>query len=186
MITPVAIQAPRDEDLPPMTHGKRRWYKHSDRNCDILEVADGPVRHEPSKSTFLNSRRPARRPRTVRDVDSRNLPKGYEEGMLYGLIGYYVPHSLFPRGITATPTSPVLRGPGLAEESHGRLPDVRLRQRSTSRVVSPTRGRKTGKKLDMGKSCVRFKKVDDLALDVIGEAMDACGRTSTSRVTRLC
>ena len=43
----------------------------------------------------------------IRKVILKNLPKGYEEGMLYGMIGYYVPHSIYPDGYHCTPTDPL-------------------------------------------------------------------------------
>ena len=43
----------------------------------------------------------------IRKVILKNLPKGYEEGMLYGMIGYYVPHSIYPDGYYCTPTDPL-------------------------------------------------------------------------------
>ena len=43
----------------------------------------------------------------IRKVILKNLPKGHEEGMLYGMIGYYVPHSIYPDGYYCTPTDPL-------------------------------------------------------------------------------
>ncbi len=108
---------------------------------------------------------------TVREVILANLPPGFEEGIIYGMIGYYVPHSLYPAGYHCDPKQP-LSYAGLALQKHylslymtcmysGTKDDGWFREEWA----------KTGKKLDMGKSCIRFKKVEDLALDVIGAAV---------------
>ena len=107
---------------------------------------------------------------SVRAVIFKNLDPLYEEGMQYGMIGYYVPHRVYPPGYRCDPKQP-LPFAGLASQKNHMA--VYL-----SCVYGPGREQpfreawaKTGKKLDMGKSCVRFKKLDDLALDVIGEAI---------------
>jgi hypothetical protein len=106
----------------------------------------------------------------VRAVILKNLDPVFEEGMQYGMIGYYVPHRVYPAGYHCDPKQP-LPFAGLASQKN--YMSVYL-----GCVYGPERERefrkawaKTGKKLDMGKSCVRFKKLDDLALDVIGEAI---------------
>jgi Domain of unknown function (DU1801) len=107
----------------------------------------------------------------VRQVVLRNLDKDYEEGMQYGMIGYYVPHRVYPAGYHCDPKQP-LPFAGLASQKnymslylmcvYGDTANSRWFQEAWA---------KTGKKLDMGKSCIRFKKAEDLALDVIGEAI---------------
>jgi Domain of unknown function (DU1801) len=107
----------------------------------------------------------------VRKVILDNLDEGYEEGIQYGMIGYYVPHRVYPAGYHCDPKQP-LPFAGLASQkgymsvylmcTYG---DAALRSWFEKAWV------KAGKKLDMGKSCLRFKKLDDLALDVIGEAI---------------
>ena len=116
---------------------------------------------------------------TVRDVILKNLDADFEEGMQYGMIGYYVPHRIYPAGYHCDPKQ-ALPFAGLAsQKSHMSLYMMSLY--AAASVDRPEGGSdyerwfreawaKTGKKLDMGKSCIRFKKVDDLALDVIGEA----------------
>lgn len=106
----------------------------------------------------------------VRGVVLRNLDPGFEEGIQYGMIGYYVPHSRYPSGYHCDPKQPVpflglasqknhmaiyLMGLYVAEDQE------RFRQAWLA----------TGKKLDMGKACIRFKKVDQLALDVLGDTI---------------
>ncbi len=106
---------------------------------------------------------------TVRDVILKNLPKGYEECMNYGMIGYVVPHSIYPAGYHCKPSDP-LPFANLASQKGGMSLYLMT-------VYGPLAGwflaeyKKTGKKLDMGKSCVRFKKLDDLPLDLIGRTI---------------
>ena len=107
----------------------------------------------------------------VRSVIKQNLPKGYEEGVQYGMIGFYVPHELYPPGYHCDPRQP-LPFAGLASQKN--YMSVYLTCTYGDAVHEEWFRKawaKTGKKLDMGKSCIRFNKVEDLALDVIGEAI---------------
>ena len=108
----------------------------------------------------------------VRNVVLENLPDGYEEMMLFGMITYAVPLSILPRHIQQTTLD--VRCPSLTKAPHGPLPHQRLRRRIGREVVQSTLRRATGKRLDMGKSCVRFRKLDDLPLELVGEVI---GRT---------
>jgi hypothetical protein len=107
----------------------------------------------------------------VRKVILQNLDKDYEEGMQYGMIGYYVPHRVYPAGYHCDPKQPL---PFAALGSQKNYMSVYLMcVYGESKLAQWFREAwaKTGKKLDMGKSCVRFKKPEDLALEVIGEAI---------------
>ena len=101
----------------------------------------------------------------VRDVVRANLPPGYEEGMQFGMIGWVVPLERFPDTYNGQP----LPLAGLASQKHYMSlylntvygdPDTErwFRERFAA----------SGKRLDMGKSCVRFRRLEDLPLDVIG------------------
>lgn len=107
---------------------------------------------------------------SVRQVIRENLDPVFEEGMQYGMIGYYVPHRVYPQGYHCDPAQPL---PFICLASQKNYMSVYL-----GCVYGPEREKpfreawaKTGKKLDMGKSCVRFRKPEDLALDVIGESI---------------
>lgn len=107
----------------------------------------------------------------IRAVFRKNLDKGFEEGMSYGMIGYYVPHSIYPAGYHCNPDQP-LPFAGVASQKNAisvYLFCLYCDQASTKRFVDEWK--KTGKKLDMGKSCIRAKNLDGLALDVIGDAI---------------
>jgi uncharacterized protein DUF1801 len=107
----------------------------------------------------------------VRQVLLENLDQDYEEGMQYGMIGYYVPHRVYPAGYHCDPKQPLPFAGLASQKNHMSLYLMCIYGDSElSRWFRETWA-KTGKKLDMGKSCVRFKRLDDLALDVIAEAI---------------
>ncbi|MGZ8318351.1 MAG: DUF1801 domain-containing protein [Telluria sp.] len=114
----------------------------------------------------------------VREVIVANLDSGYAEGMHYGAIGYVVPHSVFPDGYHCNPKQP-LPFAGLASQKNyvslylmgvcfGCTADDETAEGKWLREAWAASGKK---KLDMGKACVRIKKLDDVPLDVIGEAV---------------
>lgn len=104
----------------------------------------------------------------VRKVILANLPKGYEEGMDFGMIVYYIPLSRYPDTYNKHP----LAIAALASQKN--YMSVYLMCVYGERQYMDWFKKSfeaSGKKLDMGKSCVRFKTADDLPLDVIGEAV---------------
>jgi hypothetical protein len=110
----------------------------------------------------------------VRKVILSNLDKGYEEGMQYGMIGYYVPHSVFPPGYHCDPKQPLPFAGMASQKNHMSLYLMCIYGHDGSNPNTKwfqDAWKKTGKKLDMGKACVRFKRLEDVALDVIGEAI---------------
>jgi hypothetical protein len=107
----------------------------------------------------------------VREVILKNLDEDYEEGMQYGMIGYYVPHSVYPAGYHCDPRQPLPFAGLASQKNHMALYMMCVYGESDHAKWFQQAWKKTGKKLDMGKSCVRFKKLEDLALDVIGEAI---------------
>jgi uncharacterized protein DUF1801 len=107
----------------------------------------------------------------VRDVIRKNLDKDYEEGMQYGMIGYYVPHRIFPDGYHCDPSKPLQFIALGSQKNHMALYLSGIYGSADEAKWFKAAWAKSGKKLDMGKSCVRFKKIEDLALDVLGEAV---------------
>jgi hypothetical protein len=107
----------------------------------------------------------------VRRVVLENLDKDYEEGMQYGMIGYYVPHRVYPAGYHCDPAQPLPFAQLASQKNHMALYLMCVYGNSEHASWFREAWARTGKKLDMGKACVRFKKVEDLALDVIGEAI---------------
>lgn len=105
----------------------------------------------------------------VRQVILQSLDRNYKEGMQYGMIGYYVPHEVYPPGYHCNPKQPL---PFASLASQKNYMSVHLMSvYGSDEEWFRAEWAKTGKKLDMGKCCVRFKKLDDLALDVIGAAI---------------
>lgn len=108
---------------------------------------------------------------TVRQVFLDNLDDQYEEGMSYGMIGYAVPHSVYPAGYHCNPKQPLPFGGLASQKGHMSLYLMCLYGDPTLEAWFRAEWAKTGKKLDMGKACIRFKKVEDLALDVLAESI---------------
>ncbi|NUP94715.1 MAG: DUF1801 domain-containing protein [Planctomycetaceae bacterium] len=113
----------------------------------------------------------------VRKVFLDNLDEGFAEGMSYGMIGYNVPHSRYPAGYHCNPEQPLPFGGLASQKGHmslylfGLYMDQVGGKRGPLLTWFEEAWKKAGKKLDMGKSCVRFKKLDDLALDVLAQAL---------------
>ena len=109
--------------------------------------------------------------KAVRAVVLKNLPKGYEEGMASGAIGYFVPHSIYPPGYHCDPKQPLPFAGLASQKNHMAIYLMCIYSDPEHDAWFREAWAKTGKKLDMGKSCVRFKKLEDVALDVIGKAI---------------
>ena len=107
----------------------------------------------------------------VRKTILDNLPKGYEEGMQYGMIGYFVPHSVYPAGYHCDPTQPLPFASLASQKNHMAVYLMCIYADPDQAAWFRDAWTKTGKKLDMGKSCVRFKKLEDVPLKVIGQAI---------------
>ncbi|HEY8090882.1 MAG TPA: DUF1801 domain-containing protein [Polyangiaceae bacterium] len=115
----------------------------------------------------------------VRDVIRHNLDPGYEEGIQYGMIGYFVPHRIFPAGYHTDPKQPLPFAALASQKNYMSLYMMGTYCGCTEGPGGETADAswfreawaQTGKRLDMGKACIRFKRVDDLALDVVGEAI---------------
>jgi uncharacterized protein YdhG (YjbR/CyaY superfamily) len=106
----------------------------------------------------------------LRKLFQKKLPKGFQECISYGMIGYVVPHTLYPKGYHCDPKLPL---PFLSIASQknfialyhmGIYADSRILDWFTSEFPKHSKA-----KLDMGKSCIRFKKMDQIPYDLIGE-----------------
>ena len=109
----------------------------------------------------------------VRDTVLANLDPAYAEGMGYGMIGWSVPHSVFPAGYHCNPKLPLPFASLASQKNHVSLYLMGLGEPESEDVVwfRQAWAASGKKKLDMGKACIKFKKLDDIALDVIGEAI---------------
>lgn len=106
----------------------------------------------------------------LRKVIKKNLPKGFKEQISSGMVGYVVPHSLYPDGYHCSPELPL---PFLSVASQknfisiyhmGLYSDPKLLKWFTTAYAKQSKTR-----LDMGKSCLRFKKTDQIPMALIGE-----------------
>src|SRR3954465_4890878 len=107
----------------------------------------------------------------VRKMINDNLPNGYEEGIQFGMIGWYVPLSTYPAGYGQNKKVPLPLVALASQKSGMVLHFLCFYGHPTLSTWFTTEYKKSGKKLDMGKGCVRFSKLDDLALDVIGRTI---------------
>lgn len=106
----------------------------------------------------------------LRAIILKNLPKGFKEGMGYGMIGYVVPHDIYPSGYHCDSKLPLPFMSFASQKNSinfyhmGIYADKELYNWFITEYtkLSP-------KKLDIGKSCMRFKKVEDIPYDLIGE-----------------
>ena len=106
----------------------------------------------------------------LRKEIKKNLPKGFKEGMGYGMMGWSVPHSIYPAGYHCNPKDP-LPFMGLASQKHfiavyhmGIYADPKL-----LKWFQDAHAKASPKKLDMGKSCIRYKKPEEIPFKLIGE-----------------
>ena len=106
----------------------------------------------------------------LRSVIKKNIPKGFKETMGYGMMGYCVPHSIYPAGYHCNPKDP-LPFIGLASQKNfialyhmGIYADPKL-----LKWFQDAHAKASPKKLDMGKSCIRYKKPDDIPFELIGQ-----------------
>jgi hypothetical protein len=107
----------------------------------------------------------------IRSVILENLPEGYAEGMAYGMIGYHVPHDVYPAGYHCDPRQPLPFALLASQKNHMTLGLMCLYNEPSFEEWFRQAWSKTGKKLDMGKSCIRFKRLEDVPLAVIGRAV---------------
>ena len=109
--------------------------------------------------------------RAVREVILKNLDEGYAEGMQCGMIGYFVPHSVYPPGYHCDPKLPLPFAGLASQKNYLALYLTCLYANAGHEKWFRAEWAKTGQKLDMGKSCIRFKKIEALPLDLIGRAI---------------
>jgi hypothetical protein len=120
---------------------------------------------------YLKSLLPDRRAAisAVREVILANLPKGYEERMSYGMIGYVVPYSIYPAGYHCDPSQPLPLACLGAQKNHMAIHLMNVYGDPATEAWFRKAWLASGKKLDMGKACVRFRILEDVPLAVIGE-----------------
>ena len=104
----------------------------------------------------------------VRDVILQNLPKGYEETMNWGMITYQIPLKTYPSTYNK---QPLMYAALASQKNHMAVYLTSIYSDEETKETFVREYKATGKKLDMGKSCVRFKKLENLPLELIGKAI---------------
>ena len=104
----------------------------------------------------------------LRKVIKANLDPKIKEGVQYGMIGYFVPHSVYPDGYHCDPKQPLPFLSLASQKNHMALYLFCLYTDPKEVERFGAAWKKAGKRLDMGKSCVRFKKLEDVPLEVLG------------------
>jgi len=106
----------------------------------------------------------------IREVIAKNIPNGFEAGMGYGMLSYHIPKNMYPDGYHCDPKLP-LPFMNLASQKNfialyhmGIYANENLLNWFVEEFPKHCK-----RKLDMGKSCIRFKKMDDIPYDLIGE-----------------
>ena len=112
----------------------------------------------------------------VRQVILKNLDKNYQESMLWGMIGYAVPHRVWPLGYHCDPKKPLMMAALASQKNNMTVYLMSVYGDKTERAWFQRAWAKSveggaGKKLNMGGCCIHFKTLEHAALDVIGEAI---------------
>ena len=106
--------------------------------------------------------------KTMRDLVRKNLPEGYAETISYGMLCYVIPLDRYPKTYNKQPLSYVCLA---AQKNYYALYLTGAYGDQVQEKKIAEGFAKAGKKLDMGKSCLRFKKLDDLPLGFVGEVI---------------
>jgi hypothetical protein len=106
----------------------------------------------------------------LRDIVKKNIPKGFDETMSYGMIGYVVPHSIYPKGYLSNPKEPLPFINIAAQKNHVALYHMGLygEQKLKDWFVAEYE-KSMKKKIDVGGACIRFRKAEDIPFDLIAE-----------------
>ena len=107
----------------------------------------------------------------VRDAINANIDPVFEEGMQYGMPAWYVPHSAYPAGYHCDPKQPLPFASVANQKGHVGIYLFCLYQDDAVRDDFVEAWKATGARLDMGKSCIRVKKLEDVPLEVLGKAI---------------
>ena len=108
----------------------------------------------------------------LRNIVKKNIPKGFKEEMSYGMIGYVVPHSIYPDGYHCDPKLPLPFVCIAAQKNFIAVYHMGVYAvPALLKWFTDEYKKQVITKLDMGKSCIRFKKPDDIPFELIGELM---------------
>jgi uncharacterized protein YdhG (YjbR/CyaY superfamily) len=105
----------------------------------------------------------------LRSVINKNLPKGFKEGMTYGMIGYYIPHSMYPAGYHCDPKQPLPFISLASQKNYVSVYHMGVGNNDLGKWFTREYEKLNIGKLDMGKCCIRFKNMDKIPYKLIGE-----------------
>jgi len=132
-------------------------------------MSDSPATVEEYLSALPPDRREALN--AVRRVFLANIDDDCEEGFQYGMIGYYIPHRVYPAGYHCDPKQPLPYACLASRKAYMSLSLGSVYGDTDHAKWFRTAWAQTGKKLDMGAACIRFKRLEDLPLEVVAEAI---------------
>lgn len=101
----------------------------------------------------------------------KHLDPKLAEGMNYGMVGWYVPHAVYPNGYHCNPKQPLPYAGLASQKNYVSLYLFWTYENSDAEKWLRSEWTKGGRKLDMGKCCIRFKSLDEVPLDVVAEAV---------------
>ncbi len=124
-------------------------------------------------AAYMKSLSPERREmvQAIRDAVNANLDPLFEEGLQYNMPAWYVPHAIYPAGYHCDPKQPLPFASVASQKNHVGIYLFCIYQDAELRDWFVDAWKATGKKLDMGKSCIRVRKLEDVPLDVLGKAI---------------
>jgi uncharacterized protein YdhG (YjbR/CyaY superfamily) len=105
----------------------------------------------------------------LRNEIKKKLPKGFEETMQYGMISYVVPHKLYPDGYHCKPTDALPFMSIASQKNHVAVYHMAIYEGTLHDWFVREWKKTSDKKLDIGKSCIRFKKAEDVPVKLMGE-----------------
>lgn len=108
----------------------------------------------------------------LREIALKNLPKGFKEVISYGMLGYVVPHELYPKGYHCSPNLPLPFFNIASQKNSLNIYHMAIYADSDLyKWIVDEYPKYSNAKLDMGKGCIRFKKVDAIPFEMIGELL---------------
>jgi uncharacterized protein YdhG (YjbR/CyaY superfamily) len=106
----------------------------------------------------------------LRNTMLNKIPEGFEEGMNYGMIGYYVPHAIYPKGYHCKPADPLPFITFASQKNSINFYHMGIyANKALYDWFVAEYPKHSTRKLDMGKSCIRFNKFDEIPFDLLGE-----------------
>ena len=107
----------------------------------------------------------------IRRTINANLDPKFKEGIQYNMLGWFVPHSVYPDGYHCDPSQPLPFASVASQKNHIGVYLFCLYQDPAAQARFVKNWKATGNRLDMGKSCIRVRKLEEVPLEVLGEAI---------------